>query len=229
MRYWSIDQLLSELAISNILELSSGFSFRGLDTVSKKKVFYIDTDLEELIASKKVILQSLHSPGTNLPGKLELSTLNALNENEFIKTVNTFPPGAIVIVNEGLLMYLGEAEKIKLCQVIRKVLTERGGYWITGDIYRRSTLEKVQTTTKDNLKELVDRQKIEENMFDNFQSAETFFSQQGFTIDKVAKDNFSKISSLQYLMRNATSVQLQEMQSQPKIQETWRLKVKDGL
>ena len=58
MRYWSIDQLLSELAISNILELSSGFSFRGLDTVSKKKVFYIDTDLEELIASKKVILQS---------------------------------------------------------------------------------------------------------------------------------------------------------------------------
>ena len=92
MRYWSIDQLLSELAISNILELSSGFSFRGLDTVSKKKVFYIDTDLEELIASKKVILQSLHSPGTNLPGKLELSALNALNENEFIKTVNTFLP-----------------------------------------------------------------------------------------------------------------------------------------
>lgn len=32
-RYWSIDNLLSDLAITNILELSSGFSFRGLDTV----------------------------------------------------------------------------------------------------------------------------------------------------------------------------------------------------
>ena len=29
-RYWSVDQLMAEVDISNILELSSGFSFRGL-------------------------------------------------------------------------------------------------------------------------------------------------------------------------------------------------------
>lgn len=29
-RYWSIDQLMTGLPITNILELSSGFSFRGL-------------------------------------------------------------------------------------------------------------------------------------------------------------------------------------------------------
>src|SRR5215510_3562672 len=31
LRYWSIDQLLKETSERNILELSSGFSFRGLD------------------------------------------------------------------------------------------------------------------------------------------------------------------------------------------------------
>lgn len=44
-RYWSINQLLEGLTINNILELSSGFSFRGLDTVRNREVHYIDTDL----------------------------------------------------------------------------------------------------------------------------------------------------------------------------------------
>ncbi len=52
-RYWSIDQLLSGLPIKNILELSSGFSFRGLVHAKEEGVYYIDTDLPDLIDSKK--------------------------------------------------------------------------------------------------------------------------------------------------------------------------------
>jgi len=52
-RYWSIDQLLTDLPIKNILELSSGFSFRGLETTKKKGFYYIDTDLPDVIATKK--------------------------------------------------------------------------------------------------------------------------------------------------------------------------------
>jgi hypothetical protein len=37
---------------------------------------------------------------------LETLPLNALDEAQFAETVGRFPQGEIVIVNEGLLMYL---------------------------------------------------------------------------------------------------------------------------
>src|SRR5665213_3860827 len=49
-RYRSIDELLEGLPVHNVLELSSGFSFRGLDLVQRKEVNYIDTDLPEVIS-----------------------------------------------------------------------------------------------------------------------------------------------------------------------------------
>src|ERR1700742_273595 len=58
-RYRSIDQLLEGLGISNILELSSGFSFRGLQTVQERNVHYIDTDLDEVIGMKQSLAATL--------------------------------------------------------------------------------------------------------------------------------------------------------------------------
>ena len=52
-RYWSIDQLLNDLTIINILEISSGYSFRSLEYTRQKAVHYIDTDLPDVIAAKK--------------------------------------------------------------------------------------------------------------------------------------------------------------------------------
>src|SRR2546423_6550940 len=40
-RYKSIDLLLSDLPVKNILELSSGFSFRGLELTKQKDVYYV--------------------------------------------------------------------------------------------------------------------------------------------------------------------------------------------
>jgi hypothetical protein len=52
-RYWSINQLLNDLTIKNILEISSGYSFRSLEYTRQKGVYYIDTDLQDVIAAKK--------------------------------------------------------------------------------------------------------------------------------------------------------------------------------
>lgn len=46
-RYLSIDQLLEDIPAHNIMELSSGFSFRGLDFTRRENVHYIDTDLPD--------------------------------------------------------------------------------------------------------------------------------------------------------------------------------------
>ncbi|MBS1656068.1 MAG: class I SAM-dependent methyltransferase, partial [Bacteroidetes bacterium] len=104
-RYFSIDNLLEDLDSKNILELSSGFSFRGLKTTEQKDIHYIDTDLPDVVNIKKEIvaaLQEKYSASDRMP---ELLPLNGLDEEQFDEVVNRFSTGPIAIVNEGLLMY----------------------------------------------------------------------------------------------------------------------------
>ena len=222
-RYWSVDQLLSQLSINNIIELSSGYSFRGLDTVRAHKVHYIDTDLLPVIEQKKSMLPALQADNTGLQGTLTMAPLNALDEVQFNAIIDSFPEGPVTIVNEGLLMYLNDTEKERLCKIIYKILQKRGGYWITGDIYIKSTLERFSKESDDHLKELLEQQKIEDNMFASFETAAAFFNNAGFVIDAVAAVDYGKLSSLKYLLASATEEQLHEMQSHPTIQKTWRL------
>jgi len=44
---------LNDLPIKNILEISSGYSFRSLEYTLQKGVHYIDIDLLDVIAAKK--------------------------------------------------------------------------------------------------------------------------------------------------------------------------------
>src|ERR1700757_2311837 len=89
-RYKSIDQLLQGLGITNILELSSGFSFRSLEAAKQKGVHYIDTDLPGIIDTKKSMIEAL-SKDMKLEGKLEVEPLNALDESRFKELVSHFP------------------------------------------------------------------------------------------------------------------------------------------
>jgi O-methyltransferase involved in polyketide biosynthesis len=227
IRHWSIDQLLSSLPGTNILELSAGYSFRGLEITRRKNVCYVDTDLPEVISLKKDLLSKLQLDTTSNPGTLETISLNALDAEQFNKVVDSFPAGPIIIINEGLLMYLNKNEKKILCGIIHQVLKKRGGYWITADVYVRSTLERF-SGQQDSLKDLVEAERIEDNMFEGLDAAEEFFKSTGFSIVEEAEVNLEKISSLPYLISNATEAQLTEMKtSTKKIQTTWCLKV-DG-
>jgi O-methyltransferase involved in polyketide biosynthesis len=173
-RYWSIDQLLSELPVKNILELSSGFSFRGIDVIMKKDAYYIDTDLPDVINIKKDFVYALKS-GKITHGKLELLPLNALNEEQFQRVLEHFPSGEVVILNEGLLMYLDASEKEKLCTIIKKILQERGGYWITADVYLKKKNEEIGLEFDNETKDFFYRHNVEENKFESFSEANANF------------------------------------------------------
>jgi len=227
-RYWSIDQLLSDLPAGNILELSSGFSFRGLDMISKKDVHYIDTDLPDVIRLKNDFLSALLNCSSNTAGKLELMALNALDEFNFKKVTGHFAKGEVVILNEGLLMYLNTSEKEKLCSIISEILHERGGYWITADIYVRKKTEKIDLEFDDTTKEFFRQHNIEENKFLSFEEAGEFFRDNGFIIDKEATIDHSKCMSLRYLMKNASQYQLQKMKNTGRISTTWRLRLAEN-
>ncbi|MBV8251258.1 MAG: class I SAM-dependent methyltransferase [Chitinophaga sp.] len=227
-RYWSINQLLEELPIHNILELSSGFSFRGLNTAEQPGYYYIDTDLPDLITTKVALLEQLH-PGP-LAGKLEVLPLNALDEAAFEAIVARFPPGPIVIVNEGLLMYLDPEEKKRLCQIIHKILQKRGGYWITADIYTREEAAftaKLYSRPDDPLMAFLKSHNIEEKKFETFDSAKSFFNEMGFEIDKEAEKDNTRLSSLPYFLKSLTPDQLEKVKARKKSRATWRLKPMD--
>lgn len=227
-RYRSIDQLLWGLPIKNILELSSGFSFRSLEAVAQNDIHYIDTDLPEIIEKKKEFVAALQKQMAAIKGRLELLPLNALDEKQFIETVNHFQHGELVIVNEGLLVYLSTEEKEKLCSIIRAVLKQRGGYWITADIYIKSRQLKSSLQFDDELERFLEQHQVEDNKFDSLQAAEDFFNRAGFVVDKEAEPNYAQLASVKEMMRTATVEQLTDLQNTGKIHTTWRLKLAGG-
>jgi hypothetical protein len=225
-RYWSIDQLLAGLPGKNILELSSGFSFRGLQMVKEKTIHYIDTDLPDLIEIKKKFIESLQAQAGVLAGTLETLPLNVLDEKQFDDVLSHFPKAEITIVNEGLLMYLGMQEKEKLCSIIHRVLQQRGGYWITADIYiKRKISEQLDFKIDERERKFFEKHQIEENKFASFEEAKAFFTTAGFIIDKIAEPDHSKLSSLKYIRENMSPGQFAGRKRPGKYQETWRLKV----
>ena len=219
-RYWSIDHLLSDLHIKNILELSSGLSFRGLAAVGDTGVHYIDTDLPDMIAAKKEYLSVLMKECKAIEGDLEVLALNALDEIQFRDIVNHFPEGEVVIVNEGLLMYLDMTEKEKLCNNIHGILKERGGYWIMADIYLKNKLNKLDLKLDQKTKEFFKQHRMEENNFNSFEEAEIFFKRMGFKIDKEAILNESELSSMKYFLKSVTYKQLYKIRMAGKIRTT---------
>jgi O-methyltransferase involved in polyketide biosynthesis len=223
-RYWSIDHLLKDLPIKNILELSSGYTFRSLEYTRQKGVHYIDTDLPDVIATKRGFVNNLTKEGFITDGNLELLPLNALDKNSFHEIIDHFHQGEVAIVNEGLLTYLDKQEQKKLCSIIHDILIERGGFWITADIYLKNKQPKLGFKYDNEKKEFYKQHDTESNSFESFKEAEMFFTDMGFVIDKEARIKYSDMGSFKYLMKRLTLRQLFRLRRAGKIQATWRLK-----
>ncbi|MCW3122523.1 MAG: Leucine carboxyl methyltransferase [Flavipsychrobacter sp.] len=225
-RYWSIDQLLKQTDATNILELSSGYSFRGADLCAKdERIHYIDTDLQEVIAMKQNIARELHI-ADDLRGRLDLLPLDVMDRTAFDSIINRFNDGPITIVNEGLLMYLDMEEKKKLCSVIHSTLKIRGGCWITADVYikRPAEIRAVLPQSKSEAN-FFEQHNIEENKFDSYESAEEFFKEQGFEFVKEAVTDYRQLSVMPQLVKVLPEEVRNSKEPPPKIQATWMLRV----
>ena len=124
-------------------------------------------------------------------------------------------------------MYLNNAEKETLCRNIHKVLTERGGYWITADIYIKQQTGAAPVVRDNRQKKFFQQHNIEDNKFESFVAAETFFNSMGFTLDKEAEIDHSQLSSMKYLLANMPQQEAPSSRQRYKIQATWRLSVTD--
>ncbi|GAA4451643.1 class I SAM-dependent methyltransferase [Rurimicrobium arvi] len=224
-RYWSIDQLLRDAGTNNILELSSGYSLRGLDLCRKNaKVHYIDTDLPDVVGVKQRMIEHLQLYA-DLKGLLDLRPLNAMDEQEFEQVSEKFDEQPLGIVNEGLLMYLNIDEKIQLCHSVRKALLKNGGYWITADVYVKRPAElmsKLPQSASESA--FFEQHHIEENKFDSYEQAASFFREQGLEFVKEAVPDYASLSAMPHLVKLLPEEVRNSKQAPPKIQATWMLK-----
>jgi O-methyltransferase involved in polyketide biosynthesis len=179
LRARSLDDALHTLGATRVLEIAAGLSFRSLAMTAHESVVYVDTDLPELVSIKSDLVARLHP--RPLAGSLRLQALDALDSDAFRRTVQQMPRGALAVVHEGLLMYLGDEEKSRLAASVREALLERGGAWITADVYVRSETHLLREESTE--KFLVDHH-VEENKFADWSAAEAYFTSNGFSIER---------------------------------------------
>ncbi|HVX51388.1 MAG TPA: class I SAM-dependent methyltransferase [Chitinophagaceae bacterium] len=203
-RYATVDEALQKTGISNIIEISSGFSFRGLEMCKQAGVNYIDTDLPGIITIKEDVIQHIEN---SLPFGYLLKALNVLDEDAFFSAASQLPAGPLAIINEGLLVYLNAEEKAMLCSIIHKILQQKDGCWITGDIYIRHKNENAFFDER--TRQFFEAHNVEENKFAGFEAAENFFNTHGFKI-------------AERLVRSKTFYAQQD--NAPHYRETWVLK-----
>ena len=224
-RYISINEALSLLSLNNILEFSSGFSFRGLSECQNPEIFYIDTDLPQILDTKRKLVEELAKKYcTYSINNLRLQELNVLDKAAFTGITNKFPTGPIAIVNEGLLMYLDQEQKQKLCSNLYDILQQRGGYWITADVYVKSNAQSTLSFDIFNKggRNFLNLHDVEEHKFESFEAAKDFFRSCGLEIYRKIEVPPEKVSSRKWLREVPREI-FEQLKSRVKIRETWIL------
>jgi len=223
-RYRTIDSLLTPLKNSNVLEIASGFSFRGLQVCIQDEITYFDTDLPDSISTKQqVVDQLIEQKGITTKGAYRLLPLNALDTSAFNAVIDQFPPGSVTIVNEGLLMYLDEEEKRQLCANIHAVLIKRGGCWITGDIYLKKG-DREHTHIHPTAEAFLAMHNVEEKKFDSYEAAAAFFTDCGFSIAAKEVVAYDQLSALRFIEHR--NIPEEVVRSWFTTRQTWKLVVK---
>ncbi|MBX2906035.1 MAG: class I SAM-dependent methyltransferase [Taibaiella sp.] len=226
-RYASINQLLGHTHSRNVLELSSGYSFRGIDYCKQHAdAHYIDTDLPEVVAIKQNMIEQL-TLEKEAKGNFELLPLNALDPIAFRATIARFNEGPISIINEGLLMYLDMVEKKQLCNLIHTALKARGGCWITADVYVQRSAE-MQASLPQSKSEaaFMEQHNIEQNKFASYDAARLFFEEQGFEVVEEAIPDYASLSVMPHLKKVLPEAVRNSKEPPPKVQATWLLRAK---
>ena len=132
-RYHIGNRIAIESDCDVIVDLPCGYVPRGLTVSAAGKTFY-GFDLPAVIDEIKPAINELASEDQRK--LIHYCAVDATNYDSLRKALNGVG-GKICIVTDGLLGYLAEPELDSLCENIRKLLSEFGGFWTTADKYSK--------------------------------------------------------------------------------------------
>ena len=198
-RYKSITQLISKSGASQVLELASGYSLRGLDLTQQGTLRYVETDLPNVIATKRALIEDL---GLQPSPRHAVVSADALDLEEVRSAAASLDPKErLTILCEGLVMYLSKTETEKLATNIHTML-RAGGSWICPDFTFRSEMKDL-APERLRLREAVTgvtQRQVDASAFEDADDLNAFLHRMGFDVQvKSQIDETPSFSSLEPL------------------------------
>ncbi len=128
VRYFTNGKLAKESGFT-VVDLPCGFTPRALEFAKSGNKF-VGMDLPATINEVQPAIMSLLDDDQK-----KLVNFEGVDATNYQSLKSAFDKidGKVCITTEGLLMYLTDSELDAMCDNIKKILAEHGGYWITLD------------------------------------------------------------------------------------------------
>lgn len=188
-RYKSVVSAIKREGITQVLELASGLSLRGLAMTEDPEYTYVETDLPGITEEKQQIISIIKSnQALRERHNLFFQAVNILSEPQISSAIRHFSPShPVAVVHEGLFQYLSMSEKETAARHIHPVLSRFGGVWITPDFETKAELERRSHThsQRQKLAQAVTgatQRDLYNAAFDNQEQIADFFSRLGFQL-----------------------------------------------
>jgi O-methyltransferase involved in polyketide biosynthesis len=184
-RYKSITQLIGECGATQVLELASGYSLRGLDLTQTGSLHYVETDLPGVVATKLELLEDVRRRHHIAPRPSHaVMAADVLDLGQLQRAAAGFDRGRpLLILCEGLVGYLTREETGRLTTNVHRLLGElAGGWWIVPDFSFKSEIRNLppeRIRLREAVTGITERQ-LDASAFEDSDDLEAFLHQVGF-------------------------------------------------
>lgn len=183
-RYKSVTELIRKSGVTQVLELACGYSLRGLDLTQDPAVRYVETDLPGVVATKRRLFDLLRERHGIAPGPGHvLAAADALDVDQLRAASTSLDRSKpVIVLCEGLLLYLTRHETERLASNVHALLGEVGGRWITPDFVVRAwspELPSERARLREAVSGITQRQ-LDASSFEDESALTTFLERAGF-------------------------------------------------
>lgn len=191
-RYRSLESAIRRSGVTQVLEFASGVSFRGLAmTLDTPGLTYVETDLPTITAEKLELFDRLEKQtGFVRPPRYRIMEADMLSWETIEPVIAHLDPDKpVVVIYEGVFMYLSASEKSVAAANVRRILERFGGVWITPDFSPADSLawlyEGVDPGYRRAMAAIADRtgRDFTGRLFESEADAEVFCRQAGFDVE----------------------------------------------
>jgi O-methyltransferase involved in polyketide biosynthesis len=216
-RYKCLRSAIERSGAKQVVELASGFSFRGLAMTRDSGLKVVETDLPEVHQERVRLRESLErSAGIPHSPRLVFAPANLMSDSDVeALTAHLAPDQKLAVVHEGLFQYLSMEEKKEAALRIKKLLQRFGGVWLTPDFESRiSPLTALWTNKQFMAIGMFLMSSTQRNMvsasFETDSQAMEFFTELGFKVKRLPQiDGSFTLSSVERV--GTTPEQLQAL------------------
>ena len=213
-RYRTSVAIAQHLGYQTFVDLPCGYTPRA-KTLSQKGITYYGLDLLAAIAEAEPAILSLIDEDKR--SSVHFCGVDATN-GESLKKALKDAEGPLCITTEGLLMYFSDFEAGALCDNIRMLLKEHGGYWLTSD---PEAQDKSDVSVGKNALNVSARGDTAQNM----KNAMMFLASHGLKAERIIiADHMPELKSLS----NVTPDQAQTIKQNMQKCAFWKITVTDS-